>query len=55
MIIFLSLGVCLIGLIVYALSNHPKVSELARIAYFAGLLAFLLQVAPRMMSILGSR
>lgn len=42
MTIYLSLLVALIGLLVYALSTNPKVAELGRISYFAGLLAFLL-------------
>ena len=43
MTIYLSLLVAIIGLLVYALSANPKVAELGRISYFAGLLAFLLQ------------
>jgi hypothetical protein len=44
MIIYVSLLVALVGCLVYALSANPKVSELGRIAFFAGLLAFLLHV-----------
>lgn len=44
MIVGLSLLVCIIGLLVYILAANPKVQELGRIAYGAGLLAFLLQV-----------
>ena len=43
MTIYLSLLVSVIGLLVYALSNSGKWSEIGRLAYFAGLLAFLLQ------------
>ncbi len=43
---YLSLLVCLVGLLMYALSANPKLQEIGRISYFAGLLAFLLQVAP---------
>lgn len=43
--IYLSLLVALVGLMVYALSSHPKVSELARIAWAVGLLCFLLRIA----------
>jgi hypothetical protein len=45
MILYLSLLVAIVGLLIYALSNTPKVSEIGRISYFAGLLAFLLQAA----------
>ncbi len=43
MVIWLSLLVCVIGVLMYALSANPKLSEIGRLAYFAGLLAFLLQ------------
>lgn len=43
MIIALSLAVCLAGMLVYIMSAKPKNEELARLAFFAGLLAFLLQ------------
>lgn len=42
MIIFLSLLVALVGALMYALSANPKLIELGRLAFFAGLLAFLL-------------
>lgn len=42
MIIYLSLLIAVIGLLVYVLSAQPKVSELGRVAFFAGLLAFLI-------------
>lgn len=42
--VLLSLLVCVLGLLVYALSSNPKVAELGRISYFAGLLVFLFQV-----------
>jgi hypothetical protein len=44
-IIYLSLLVAIVGLLAYALSTNPKVQEIGRISYFAGLLAFLLTVA----------
>lgn len=44
MIVYLSLLVCVIGALVYALSANPKLVELGRISYFAGLLAFLIRV-----------
>jgi SpoU rRNA methylase family enzyme len=53
MIIFLSLLVCVIGLLVYALSSNGKVAEMGRIAYAMGLLAFLLQVPAHLVSLLG--
>lgn len=45
MTVWLSLLVAIIGCLVYALSANPKVAELGRISYFAGLMAFLLQSA----------
>ena len=42
MVIYASLLICVIGLLVYALSNNPKVMEMGRIAFGCGLLAFLL-------------
>lgn len=44
MIVYLSLLVCVIGALMYALSANPKLVELGRISYFAGLLAFLIRV-----------
>jgi Na+/phosphate symporter len=43
MLIFLSLLVCVAGLLVYALASNPKVVELGRLSFFAGLLTFLFQ------------
>jgi Na+/phosphate symporter len=34
--------VCIVGLLMYALSANGKVQEIGRIMFFAGLLAFLL-------------
>lgn len=45
MVIYLSLLVALIGVLMYALLDAPKLAEIGRIAFFCGLLAFLLQVA----------
>lgn len=42
MIIYLSLLVAVVGLLMYALSANPKLSEAGRIMFFCGLLAFLL-------------
>jgi len=44
MVIYLSLLVCLVGVLMYALSANGKLVEIGRIAFFAGLLAFLLSV-----------
>jgi hypothetical protein len=45
MIIYLSLLVALVGVLMYALSANPKLVEIGRLSFFAGLLAFLLMVA----------
>lgn len=47
MTVYLSLFVAIIGAFVYAISNNPKVMELARLAFWSGLLAFLLTVGER--------
>lgn len=52
MIIYISALVSLIGLLAYALGTNGKVQEIGRIAYFTGLLAFLLTVAPRLLDLL---
>jgi len=43
--IYLSLLVALVGVLMYALSANPKVSEIGRLSYWVGLLAFLLTSA----------
>lgn len=53
MTIYISLLVCIIGALVYALSANPKLSEMGRISLFSGLFVFLLQLAPRAVSTLG--
>ena len=48
MIVYLSLVVCLLGLVVYLVSNNPpnnKPAEVGRIMFFCGLLVFLLTFA----------
>jgi Na+/phosphate symporter len=45
MIIYLSLLICIIGLLVYVLATNPKTVELGRIAFAFGLLAFLLRLS----------
>jgi len=42
MIILLPLLVAIIGVLMYVLCSNPKLSEIGRIMFFAGLLAFLL-------------
>lgn len=44
MSIYISLLVAVIGVLVYALAANAKTQEMGRIAYFAGLLAFLLAI-----------
>lgn len=52
MVIYLSLFVCIVGAFVWALAANPKAAELGRGAYECGLLAFLLQIAPHLLSVL---
>ena len=40
---YLSVIVAVIGVLMYALCSNPKLAEIGRISFFAGLLAFLLQ------------
>ena len=42
MMLYLPLLIALIGCLIYALASNPKVCELGRISFGAGLLAFLL-------------
>lgn len=42
MLIYLSLLVCIVGLLMYALSANPKIVEIGKIMFFCGLLAFLI-------------
>lgn len=49
----LSIIVLVIGLIVYAISNNAKASELGRIAFAMGLLAALLQLGGQAISLFG--
>lgn len=52
MTIYLSLLVALVGVLMYALCTNPKLQEIGRISYFAGLLAFLLRVSDAAVHIL---
>lgn len=45
MTIYLSLLFALVGVLMYALSGNPKLQEIGRLAFFAGLLAFLIRVS----------
>jgi len=45
MVIYLSLLVALVGVLMYALSANAKLVEIGRLAFFAGLLAFLMLAA----------
>lgn len=51
MIIFLSLLVAIVGVLMYALCANAKLSEIGRLAFFAGLFVFLLQAAPHLVGI----
>lgn len=53
MIVLLPVLIALVGLLMYALSANPKVSEIGRIMFFAGLLAFLLVGGEQVFSLLG--
>lgn len=44
-ILLVPLLVCLLGVLVYALASNPKLVEIGRLAYFAGLLVTLLVTA----------
>lgn len=52
MTIYLSLFVALVGLVMYLLpqTTNGKITEIGRIFLWTGLLAFLLQSAPHMIS-----
>lgn len=40
--IVLSVLVCVVGALIYAFAGNPKLQEIGRMSFFAGLLAFLL-------------
>jgi Na+/phosphate symporter len=52
MIIALTLLVALVGVLMYVLAANPKLQEIGRIAFFAGLLAFLLTGASKLIEII---
>jgi hypothetical protein len=47
---FLSLIVAIIGLAIFLMADHTKRSEAGKLAYFAGLLVFLMTVAKQLVS-----
>jgi hypothetical protein len=53
--IYLSLLVALVGVLMYALCVNPKLQEIGRLAYFAGLLAFLLSGVQQLLTVIGHR
>jgi Na+/phosphate symporter len=50
---FLSLLVALVGVLMYALSANPKLQEIGRLSFFAGLWVFLIQNGTHIVSITG--
>jgi len=44
MIVLLPVLICIIGVLLFALSKNPDIKELCRIMFFCGLLATLLRV-----------
>lgn len=52
MTILLPLLVCIVGALVYALTENAKISALALYAYACGLLAFLLTAGPQILQVL---
>lgn len=51
MVITLSLLAVLVGVLMYALCTNGKLQEIGRLMYFAGLLAFLLTGASRLLEL----
>jgi len=52
MVIYLSLLVAVVGVLMYALCVNAKLAEIGRLGFFAGLLVFLLQAVPHLVSVL---
>lgn len=46
LVIYIPAIVCLVGLLMYALSNNSKVQEIGRIMFAFGLLVWLMGVKP---------
>jgi len=51
MSIWISLFIALLGCLVYALSSNPKLAELGRLAWLAGLIGFCAQAGAHSLSI----
>lgn len=51
--VFLSLLVALVGLLMYIMSGNPKIQELGRIMFAAGMFAFLFIAGPQVVGLLG--
>ena len=51
MLIYLSLVICVISLLMYALASNPKLVEVGRMMFWVGLLAFLLTGVGPMVSV----
>jgi Na+/phosphate symporter len=52
MIIYTSALVCIIGLLMYALCTDGKLSEIGRIMFSFGLLAFLMTSVPHLVGVI---
>lgn len=52
MSIYFSLLVAVIGLLVYAFAVNPKAQEIGRVSFFCGLLVFLFQGVPHIVSLM---
>jgi ABC-type arginine transport system permease subunit len=48
MVIGLTLIVAIVGVLMYVLCANPKLQEIGRLMFFAGLLAFLIGAAPEL-------
>lgn len=53
MIVFLSLLVALVGMLMYILAGNPKIQELGRIMFAAGMFAFLFVGGEQVVTLLG--
>jgi hypothetical protein len=51
--IYLSLGVAVAGAFIYGFAQNPKLAELGRLAFWCGLLAFLLNFGQHSVNTLG--
>jgi Na+/phosphate symporter len=54
-VLSLSLIVCLVGLVMYAVYQQNKPQEIGRIMFFMGGLTFLLRVGPQLVDLLRMR